>query len=86
MSGAKEKPQQDASFQFSLSVVSDSLQPHESQQARPPCPSPTPGFTQTHVHRVGDATQPYNPLFSPYPPAPSPSLASESFPMSQHFI
>ena len=31
------------SFQFSRSVVSDSLQPHESQHARPPCPSPTPG-------------------------------------------
>ena len=28
--------------QISHSVVSDSLQPHESQQARPPCPSPTP--------------------------------------------
>ena len=31
-----------SSVQFSLSVVSDSLQPHESQHARPPCPSPTP--------------------------------------------
>ena len=31
------------SFQFSHSVVSDSLQPHEPQHARPPCPSPTPG-------------------------------------------
>ena len=30
-------------FQFSRSVVSDSLQPHESQLARPPCPSPTSG-------------------------------------------
>ena len=30
------------SVQFSRSVVSDSLQPHESQHARPPCPSPTP--------------------------------------------
>ena len=30
------------SVQFSCSVVSDSLQPHESQHARPPCPSPTP--------------------------------------------
>ena len=30
-------------FQFSQSVVSDSLQPHELQHARPPCPSPTPG-------------------------------------------
>ena len=32
----------DASVQFSRSVVSDSLRPHESQHARPPCPSPTP--------------------------------------------
>ena len=31
------------SVQFSLSVVSDSSRPHESQHARPPCPSPTPG-------------------------------------------
>ena len=30
------------SVQFSLLVMSDSLQPHELQQARPPCPSPTP--------------------------------------------
>ena len=29
--------------QFSRSVVSNSLRPHESQHARPPCPSPTPG-------------------------------------------
>ena len=32
-----------SSVQFSRSVVSDSLRPHESQRARPPCPSPTPG-------------------------------------------
>ena len=31
------------SDQISRSVVSDSLQPHESQHARPPCPTPTPG-------------------------------------------
>ena len=31
-----------SSVQFSHSVVSDSLQPHELQHARPPCPSPTP--------------------------------------------
>ena len=30
------------SVQFSRSVMSDSLRPHESQHARPPCPSPTP--------------------------------------------
>ena len=33
----------DSSVQFSHSVVSDSLRPHELQHARPPCPSPTPG-------------------------------------------
>ena len=32
-----------SSVQFIRSVVSDSLRPHESQHARPPCPSPTPG-------------------------------------------
>ena len=32
-----------SSVQFSYSVVSDSLRPHESQHARPPCPSPTSG-------------------------------------------
>ena len=31
------------SVQFNRSVVSESLRPHESQHARPPCPSPTPG-------------------------------------------
>ena len=31
-----------SSVQFSHSVVADSLQPHESQHTRPPCPSPTP--------------------------------------------
>ena len=31
------------SVQFSRSVVSDSLRPHESQHSRPPCPSPSPG-------------------------------------------
>ena len=36
----KEKHQSD---HISRSVVSDSLQPHESQHARPPCPSPSPG-------------------------------------------
>ena len=35
-----------SSVQFSRSVVSDSLQPHEPQHTRPPCPSPTPGVHQ----------------------------------------
>ena len=36
-------PSQFSLAQFSCSVVSDSLWPHESQHVRPPCPSPTPG-------------------------------------------
>ena len=43
-----------------------------------------PEFTQGHVHRVGDATQPYHPQSSPSPPARNPSQ-HESFPMSQLF-
>ena len=35
--------QNQSSLQFSHSVVSDSLRPHESQHTRPPCPSPPPG-------------------------------------------
>ena len=36
-------------------------------------------FTQTHVHRVGDAIQPSHPLLSPSPPVPSPSQHQGSF-------
>ena len=58
------------SVQFSCSVVSNSLQPHELQHARPPYPSPNLGFTQTHVHWVGDAIQPSHPLLlPPVPPS-----------------
>ena len=38
-----------------------------------------PKFTQTHVHRVGDAIQPSHPLSSPSPPAPNPSLHQSLF-------
>ena len=54
-------------IQFSRSVVSDSLWLHGLQHARPPCPSPTPRFTQIHVHHMGDAVQPSHPLLSPSP-------------------
>ena len=71
-----------SSVQFSHSVVSNSLQPHESQHARPPCLSHLQEFTQTHIHPVGDAIQPSHPLSSPSPPAPNPSqhqsLSNES--------
>ena len=71
-------------FQFSCSVVSDSLRPHESQHARPPCPSPTPEFSQTHVHWISDAIQPSHPVI-PFSSRPQSLPASESFSMSQLF-
>ena len=73
-----------SSVQFSRSVVSDSLPPHETQHTRPPCPSPTPGV---HPHSCPSSWwchQPSHPLSSPSPPAPNPSQ-HESFPVSQLF-
>ena len=49
----------DQSVQFSSSVTSNSLWPHESQHARPPCPSPTPG-----VHANSCPSHPLLPLSS----------------------
>ena len=43
------------SGQISHSVMSDSLRHHEWQHTKPPCPSPTPRFTETYVHRLSDA-------------------------------
>ena len=76
--GALSNPLHNATIQFSSvhfsrSVVSDSLRPHELLHARLPCPSPTPGVHQTHVHQVSDVIQPSHPLSSPSPPAPNPS-------------
>ena len=73
------------SVQFSHSVVTDFLWPHESQHARPPCPSPTPG-----VHSdSGPSSQWYHPAISsfvvPFSSCPQCLPASESFPMSQLF-
>ena len=73
------------SVQFSRSVVSDSLRPHESQHTRPPCPSPTPG-----VHSDScPSSQWYHPAISssviPFSSCPQSLPASESFPMSQLF-
>ena len=74
-----------SSVQFSCSVVSDSLRPHESQHARPPCPSPTPG-----VHSNSrPSSQWCHPAISssvvPFSSCPQSLPASESFPMSQLF-
>ena len=64
-----------SSVQFSCSVVSNSLRPHESQDNRPPCPSPTPGVHLNSCRLIGDTIQPSHPLLSPSPPA---------FNLSQH--
>ena len=74
-----------SSVQFSYSVVSDSLLPHESQHARTPCPSPTP--------RVYSNSCPsswwWNPAISssviPFSSHPQSLPGSGSFPMSQFF-
>ena len=42
-----------SSVQFSRSVVSSSLRPHESQHTRPPCPSPSPGVhSNVYIHML----------------------------------
>ena len=74
-----------SSVQFSRSVISNSLRPHESQHARPPCPSPTP-----RVHSDScPSSQWCHPAISssvvPFSSCPQSFPASESFPMSQLF-
>ena len=73
------------SVQFSRSVVSDSLWPHESQHARPPCPSPTPGV-HSDLHQW-ILSQWCHPAISssviPFSSCPQSLPASKSFPMSQ---
>ena len=73
-----------SSVQFSPSVVSDSLRPHESQHARPPCPSPTPGV---HSLMSIESEMPSSHLILCHPLLllPHSLPASESFPMSQLF-
>ena len=68
-----------SSVQFSRSVVSDSLRPHESQHARPPCPSPSPGVHSNSCPLSRFAIQPSHPLSSPFPPAPNPSQHQSLF-------
>ena len=60
--------------------MSDFLQPHWPQHARPPCPSPTPRVYQTHVHWVGE----YHPTIS-FSVIPL-SSCLQSFPASGSFL
>ena len=71
--------------QFSCSIVSDSLRPHESQHARPPCPSPSPGV-HSNSHPSSQWCQPaISSSVVPFSSCPQSLLASEYFPMSQLF-
>ena len=74
-----------SSVQFSCSVVSNSLQPHEPQQARPPCPSPTPRVypNSCPLSRwchpiISSSVVPFSSCLQSFP-------RSGSFPMSQLF-
>ena len=73
------------SVQFSRSVVSDSLRPHELQYTRPPCPSPTP---RVYPHSC-PSSQWCCPAISssvvPFSSCPQSLPSSGSFPMSQLF-
>ena len=74
-----------SSIQFSHSIVSESLWPHEWQHTRPPCPSPTPG-----VHWDSRPSSHWcHPAISssvvPFSSCPQSLPAPESFPMSQLF-
>ena len=72
------------SVQFSHSVVSDSLWPYESQHARPPCPSPTPGV---HPNSCPSSWWCHPAISSSVIPFSCPQSlpASGSFPKSQLF-
>ena len=73
------------SVQFSCSVVSDSLRPHESQHARPPCPSPTPGVHSDSHPSSWWCHLAISSSVVPFSYCPQSLPASESFPMSQLF-
>ena len=74
-----------ASVQFNRSVVSDSLQPHESQHARPPCLSPTPGVHPNSCPSSRWCHPAISSSVIPFCSCPQSLPASESFPMSQLF-
>ena len=74
-----------SSVQFSRSVVSDSLQPHELQHARPPCPSPTP-WVHPNPCLLSQWCHPtISSSVVPFSSCPQSVPASWSFQMSQLF-
>ena len=73
------------SVQFSRSVVSDSVQLHESQHARPPCPLPTSGVHSDSRPSSQWCHQVISSSVVPFSSCPQYLPASQSFPMSQLF-
>ena len=73
------------SVQFSHSVVSNALRPHELQHARPPCPSPTPGVHSNSFPLSRWCHPAISSSVIPFSSCPQSLPASETFPMSQLF-
>ena len=73
------------SVQFSRSIVSISMRPHESQHARPPCPSPTPGVHSDSCPSSQWCHSTISSSVVPFSSCPQSLPASQSFPMSQLF-
>ena len=76
---------EEASVQFSRSVMSDSLWPHDSQHARPPCPSPTPGVYSKSCPSSRWCHPAISSSVIPFSSCPQSFPASGSFPISQLF-
>ena len=73
------------SVQFSRSVLSNSLQPHEPQHARPPCPSPTPRVYPNPCPSSRWCHLTFSSSVVPFSSCPQSLPASGSFPVSQLF-
>ena len=74
-----------SSVQSNCSVISDSLRPQESQHARPPCPSPTPGVDSNSCPSSRWCHLVISSSVVPFSSCPQSLPASGSFPMSQLF-
>ena len=73
------------SVQFSHSVMSNSLRPHEFQHVRPPCPSSSPGVHSNSCPSSWWCHPAISSSVVPFSSCPKSLPASESFPISQHF-
>ena len=80
-----EKVLKISSIQFSHSVMFDSLRPHESQHARPPCPLPTPGVHSNSCSSSQWCHPTISSSVAPFSSCPQSLPSSESFLMSQLF-